>query len=81
MRQNTRKFIGVIITPLFLVIYVLVMMAFGAALAGHGVGFWGKLAYHAIAGVAWLPVVMVVIRWMSRPDAPADSDDPDRRQR
>lgn len=74
MRQNTRKLIGVIVTPLFLFVYVLVMMVFGAALAGHGVGFWGKLAYHAFAGVAWLPVVMVIIRWMSRPDAPTDAD-------
>ena len=70
MRQRTRKFIGIILTPLFLFIYVLVMMGFGAALAGHGVGFWGKLAFHAFAGVAWLPVVMVIIKWMSRPDRP-----------
>ncbi len=68
MRQRTRKFIGVIITPLFLTIYVLIMMVFGAALAAREVGFWGKLGYHAFAGVAWLPVVMLIIRWMSRPD-------------
>lgn len=78
MRQNTRKLIGVIITPLFLVAYVLVMMVFGAALAARGVGFWGKLAYHAVAGMAWLPVVMVIIKWMSRPDAPADSEPHDK---
>ena len=74
MRQNTRKLIGVIITPLFLVVYVLVMMVFGAALAARGVGFWGKLAYHAFAGMAWLPVVMLIIKWMSRPDAPTDGE-------
>ena len=68
MRQSTRKFIGVIIAPLFLIVYVLIMMVFGAALAARDVGFWGKLAYHAFAGVAWLPVVMLIIKWMSRPD-------------
>ena len=73
MRQGTRKFIGVILTFSFLVVYVLVMMVFGAALAARGVGFWPKLAYHAFAGVAWLPVVMLIIRWMSRPDADTDA--------
>ena len=70
MRQNTRKLIGVIITPLFLIVYVLVMMVFGAALAARNVGFWAQLAYHAFAGLAWLPVVMLIIKWMSRPDDP-----------
>ena len=70
MRQNTRKLIGVIITPLFLFVYVLVMMAIGAALAAREPGFWVQLAYHAVAGVAWLPVVMLIIKWMSRPDDP-----------
>ncbi len=70
MRQRTRKFIGVILTFMFLVVYVLVMMAIGAALAAREPGFWVQLGYHAIAGVAWLPVVMVIIKWMSRPDEP-----------
>ncbi len=69
MRQRTRKFIGIIITFSFLVVYVLVMMAFGAMLAAREPGFFVQLAYHAIAGVAWLPVVMFIIRWMARPDA------------
>ncbi len=69
MRQRTRKFIGVILTFMFLVVYVLVMMAIGAALAAREPGFWVQLGYHAVAGVAWLPVVMLIIKWMSRPDA------------
>ncbi len=68
MRQRTRKFIGVILTFTFLVIYVLVMMVFGAALAAREPGFWAQLGFHALAGLAWLPVVMLIIRWMSRPD-------------
>ena len=74
MRQNTRKLIAVIIAPLLIFVYALVMMVFGAALAARGVGFWGKLAYHAVAGLAWLPVVMGIIKWASRPDTPADAD-------
>ena len=74
MRQRTRKFIGVILTFVFLVVYVLVMMAIGAALAAREPGFWVQLGYHAVAGVAWLPVVMVIIKWMSRPDEPGSED-------
>ena len=69
MRQRTRKLFGIVLVLSFLVAYVLVMMVFGAALAAHHVGFWGKLAYHAFAGLAWLPVVMLIIKWMARPDA------------
>jgi len=68
MRQSTRKFIGVILTFVFLTIYVLVMMVIGAALAAREPGFWVQLGYHALAGIAWLPVVMLIIKWMSRPD-------------
>ena len=72
MRQSTRKFIGVILTFSFLVVYVLIMMVFGAALAARNAGFWTQLGYHAFAGVAWLPVVMWIIKWMSRPDPEND---------
>jgi hypothetical protein len=75
MRQRTRKLIGVIVMPLYLAIYVLIMMAIGAALAGRDVGEGVRFAYHAIAGFAWLPGAMLIIRWMARPD-PGD----DRRQ-
>ena len=69
MRQRTRKLFGVIFILLFLVAYALVMMAIGAMLAGRAPGFWQRLAYHAVAGLAWLPVVMLIIKWMARPDA------------
>ena len=74
MRERTRKFIGIILTFTFLLVYVLVMMVFGAALAAREPGFWVQLGYHAVAGVAWLPVVMWIIKWMSKPDTPARHD-------
>jgi hypothetical protein len=28
----------------------------------------GRIAFFATAGLLWLPVVMVIIRWMARPN-------------
>lgn len=48
-------------------IYSLVMMAFGGVfILGHGRIF--ELAFYVIGGLAWLPVEMAIIKWMSRPD-------------
>ena len=71
MRQRTRKFIGVIVMIVYLTVYALVMMAIGAALAMRGVGGIGQFLYHAVAGFAWLPGAMLLIRWMARPDPPS----------
>ncbi len=69
MKQRTRKFIGVILTFSWLVFYSLVMMAVGAALFGHNPGTITQFAFYVIAGMAWLPVAMLIIKWMARPDA------------
>ena len=68
MTQRTRKAIGTLLTVLFLVVYALVAMAIGGNYAvGRGTAM--ELTYFVGAGVLWLPVVMVIIRWMSKPDA------------
>jgi len=72
MRQRTRKLIGVIVMPIYLAIYVLIMMTIGAGLAAREVGEGVRFAYHAIAGFAWLPGAMLIIKWMARPDRPGD---------
>ena len=67
MTIRTRKFIGIILTVGFMAIYSLVMMAFGGVfILGHGRLF--ELAFYIIGGLAWLPVEMAIIKWMSRPD-------------
>ena len=43
------------------------------AVGGHwvvGRGMALELAFYILAGAGWLPVVMAIIRWMSRPDSP-----------
>jgi uncharacterized membrane protein len=67
MTQRTRKAIGTFATVLFLIVYSLMAMALGGVLVvGRGMAF--ELPFYVVAGVAWLPVVMALIRWMSRPD-------------
>ena len=68
MTQRTRKFIGTLGTVGFLIVYSLVAMAVGGQLV-VGRGLLVELPFYAVAGVLWLPAVMVIIKWMSRPDA------------
>ena len=68
MTQRARKLIGTFGSVFFLIAYSLVAMAVGGHLVvGRGLVF--ELPFYAAAGVLWLPVVMAIIRWMSRPDA------------
>lgn len=68
MNMRSRKAIGTAATVLFIIAYALVMMAVGGLLV-VGRGPLYELPFYAIAGAGWLPVVMALIRWMSRPDA------------
>ncbi|MFT3986228.1 DUF2842 domain-containing protein [Aestuariivirga sp.] len=67
MRQRTRKFFGMIVTVIFMIIYALVAMAIGGNYAiGNGIAV--ELAYYISAGLLWVPVVMLLILWMAKPD-------------
>jgi hypothetical protein len=66
MPQRTRKLIGILLTPLYLTVYALVLMA----LAGQyivGSGMLIELVFFVFAGFAWLPGAMAIIKWMARP--------------
>jgi Protein of unknown function (DUF2842) len=69
MNQRRRKFAGTFACVAFLIAYCLVVMAVGGhfVVGSNGVA---ELAFYAAAGFAWLPVAMLIIRWMARPDAP-----------
>jgi hypothetical protein len=69
MGPRARKAIGVAATIGFLTVYCLVAMAVGAAWV-VGASRWLEAAYFIAAGLAWLPAVMVIIRWMTRPPQP-----------
>ena len=69
MTIRVRKFIGMLAIVGFLILYSLLAMGIGANYIVT-LPRWGHFVYFAIAGMAWLPAVMMIIRWMVRPDAP-----------
>jgi hypothetical protein len=66
MSLRQRKFVGMIAIMAFLVVYCLVAMAIGGMVA-VGLPRLLEIGFFMLAGIAWLPVVMIIIRWMSRP--------------
>jgi hypothetical protein len=71
MKQRQRKFIGIFATVGFMILYSLAAMAIGGDLV-VGRSAAAEIGFYLIAGVAWLPVVMWIIRWMARPDPTSD---------
>jgi drug/metabolite transporter superfamily protein YnfA len=68
MKQRTRKLIGTFATVVYLSLYALVGMAIGGVFV-VGNGGLIELAYFILAGLAWIPGSMLIIRWMSKPDS------------
>lgn len=66
MTLRQRKFIGMLAIVAFLIVYCLIAMAIGGMVA-VGLPIPLEIGFFVIAGIAWLPVVMMLIRWMSRP--------------
>jgi Protein of unknown function (DUF2842) len=67
MKTRQRRLIGIIATVTFLICYVLVAMAIGGIWAVGG-GIFVELPVFILLGIGWVPVAMLLIRWMSRPD-------------
>ena len=68
MKIRQRKLVGILATISFLAVYALIAMAIGGQYV-VGLGWAIELAAFILLGVGWIPVAMVLIRWMSRPDA------------
>ena len=67
MTVRTRKFIGMLAMLSFLIVYCLVAMAITAEYLLDTSGIV-QLIIFIIAGILWLPPVMLLIRWMQKPD-------------
>ncbi len=65
MNLRTRKFIGTFATVGYLICYSLVAMALGGQYVLGG-GIVAELAFYMLAGFAWIPGAMVLIKWMSK---------------
>lgn len=66
MTLRQRKFVGMVAIVAFLIVYCLIAMAIGGIFA-VGLPRVLEIGFFVIAGIAWLPIVMMIIRWMSRP--------------
>lgn len=69
--RRLRKLIGAVVLLIFLAIYCLVAMAFGATRL-PGASVLAQTAFYVIAGFLWLPPAMALIWWMQRPDPTPD---------
>jgi len=67
MKMRQRKLTGIFVTIAFLVVYALIAMAIGGRYV-VGLGPAIELLAFVLLGVGWVPVAIVLIRWMSRPD-------------
>jgi hypothetical protein len=67
MHQRTRKFIGTILLLIWVTFYALMVMAVMHS-AVRRFGPVGEPLFYAFAGIAWIPVAMLVIRWMAKTD-------------
>lgn len=68
MRRSQRKFIGVVLTLAFVVVYALIAMALAQAnfvRTAPGLLQW---TYYVVIGMGWILPIMPLIRWMERPD-------------
>jgi Protein of unknown function (DUF2842) len=68
MKLRQRKFIGIFATIAFLTVYALVAMAIGGIYV-VGLGMAVELPAFILLGIGWVPVAMMLIRWMARPDS------------
>lgn len=67
MTTRKRKFVGAILLVLLLALYALAAMMVAVVLQVSGSKL-AELLYYPIAGLAWLPPAMWLVKWMQRPD-------------
>lgn len=68
MTIRKRKLVGAILLLVFLAVYALAAMMAAAVLQVGGSKL-AEIVYYPVAGLAWLPPAMWLIKWMQRPDA------------
>jgi hypothetical protein len=68
MTLRTRKLVGAIALLVFLAVYALAAMM-AAIVLQVSASKIVELIYYPVAGLAWLPPAMWLVKWMQRPDA------------
>lgn len=67
MTIRTRKLVGAIVLVAFITIYALFAMELGAGAFAEAAPV-AQAIYYLVAGLLWVPVAAILIRWMQRPD-------------
>lgn len=70
MRVRTRKFVGTLLSIVFLAIYALLAMALAESRIQDASNLV-RLVVYVVLGIAWVLPLMPLIRWMQRPDPEA----------
>ncbi|MBI4274242.1 MAG: DUF2842 domain-containing protein [Rhizobiales bacterium] len=70
MLIRTRKLIGTFALFALVVVWSLLAMALAQSVLVSTTG-WIAALYYVVAGLGWVLPAMPLVRWMSRPDAPA----------
>jgi len=65
MAPRTRKLVGTVVLLAFLTIYLLLALAVAVALEVRASSGWAELAFHTIAGLAWVIPAAFIVKWMS----------------
>ena len=63
---SARKLAGALAVLLFVVLYTLLAMWFGAVVV-NSQAKWLQLLYYAVAGVGWALPAIAIIRWANKP--------------
>ncbi len=73
MTIRTRKLVGTVALLVCLVPYWFVVVAIAAALQLTGNKAL-ELVFYIVGGLAWVVPAAWLVRWMQKPDPPADAD-------
>jgi Protein of unknown function (DUF2842) len=75
MNRRTRKLVGTVLMLVFVLLYALIVTALAAPIL-RSAGKVTEAIFYLVAGLAWAPPLMVMIKWMeggkddTRPQGP-----------
>ncbi len=67
-RATTRALLGTMALVVLMLVYVFAAMLLAVAVL-PGAGHFAEFSFYAVAGLAWVPLAVIVIKWMYPPNA------------
>ena len=71
LSMRTRKLIGTVLLLAFIIFYTFVTMMIGLWVLKGAAG-WQEALFFAITGCLWAFPAMFILKWMMKPDEPAN---------